>query len=143
LFFKGPILIDGKRISGKSNGVRAALGHIMAVQVDHIELIRGAAKGLEVQSQGLIVNVVLKEGSNKSTTLWQAGAAYRAATKFSLLGKLTHNGAIDNFTYMLEGGIDQTKFFERSNEIRFNGAGFLYERRLLTSRHEDIRLGSQ
>lgn len=54
------ILIDGKRMAGKSNEVSAALRRIQAANVLRVELIRGASADLDVQSEGLVVNIVLR-----------------------------------------------------------------------------------
>jgi len=65
------ILINGKRMSGKSNTVWDELERIQAKQVAYIEIIRGPVAGLDVRSEGLIFNVVLKEGAGASGS-WQA-----------------------------------------------------------------------
>jgi outer membrane receptor for ferrienterochelin and colicins len=54
------ILIDGKRMASKSDGAAAALRRIPASSVERVELIRGSTD--EVQSEGLVVNVVIKPG---------------------------------------------------------------------------------
>ncbi|MBT6329560.1 MAG: Plug domain-containing protein, partial [Kordiimonadaceae bacterium] len=47
------ILINGKRLSAKGNSIRDLLSRTPAGDVERVELIRGAADGLEVQSEGL------------------------------------------------------------------------------------------
>jgi hypothetical protein len=54
------ILIDGKRLASKSNSAAATLRRIPASSVARVELIRGSTD--EVQSEGLVINVVIKEG---------------------------------------------------------------------------------
>jgi len=54
------ILINGKRMASKSDGAAAALRRIPASNVERVELIRGSTD--EVQSEGLVVNVVMKAG---------------------------------------------------------------------------------
>jgi hypothetical protein len=56
------ILIDGKRMAGKSTTPSATLRRIPAASVERVELIRGSTE--EVQSEGLVVNVVLKAGTS-------------------------------------------------------------------------------
>jgi len=71
------ILIDGKRVAGKANDMKKSLSLILASQVDYIQLIRGTAEGLDVRSEGLMLNVVLKTDSNsKSSSLMEAGVQY-------------------------------------------------------------------
>jgi outer membrane receptor for ferrienterochelin and colicins len=65
------ILINGKRMSGKSNTVWDELERIQATQVAYIEIIRGPVAGLDVRSEGLIFNVVMQEGAEASGS-WQA-----------------------------------------------------------------------
>ena len=62
------ILIDGKRLAGKSNNINDTLSRISANSVEKIELIRGAAGGLDVQSQGLVINILLSDGASNSKT---------------------------------------------------------------------------
>ncbi len=54
------VLIDGKRLASKSNSAAATLRRIPAASVERVELIRGSTG--EVQSDGLVVNVVLSAG---------------------------------------------------------------------------------
>lgn len=54
------ILIDGKRLASKSNSVAATLRRIPASSVARVELNRGSSD--EVQSEGLVINVILKSG---------------------------------------------------------------------------------
>ena len=61
-----PILINGKRMSGKSNDIGSQLRRTQASQIERIELIRGNAEGLDIRSQGVIINVILKEDSSTS-----------------------------------------------------------------------------
>jgi outer membrane receptor for ferrienterochelin and colicins len=67
------VLINGKRMSGKSNTIWDELERVQAKQVERIEVIRGPIAGLDVRSEGLIFNVVLKEGAEASGS-WQAHA---------------------------------------------------------------------
>ena len=53
------ILINGQRLSGKSNDIQSALERIQARQVYRIEVIRGNVPGLDVRIEGRVVNVVL------------------------------------------------------------------------------------
>jgi outer membrane receptor for ferrienterochelin and colicins len=73
------ILIDGKRLASKANNVGATLRRIPATSVDRVELIRGSSDA--VQSEGLVINVVLKRGV-------QIGGAgnFEVAYRFSDMG---------------------------------------------------------
>ena len=56
----GNVLIDGQRPTSKSDDLQSILQRIPASQVDHIDLIRGGAPGIDMQGQTVIANVVRK-----------------------------------------------------------------------------------
>jgi len=58
------ILINGKRMASKSTDVASALRRIPGTSVERVELIRGTSGDLEIRSEGLVVNIVLKAGAN-------------------------------------------------------------------------------
>lgn len=62
------VLIDGRRMSGKANNMSTTLARIQAVQVERIELIRGNAEGLDIRNEGIIYNVILREGAANSSS---------------------------------------------------------------------------
>jgi len=62
------ILINGRRISGKTNNMSTTLARIQATQVERIELIRGNAEGLDIRNEGIIYNVILQEGGIDSSS---------------------------------------------------------------------------
>ena len=85
------ILINSKRISGKSNGVSAQLSRIQASSVRYIELIRGTVAGLDVQSDGLIINVILDDANHSSATLWDIGLTYISGVEALPIGSVNHS----------------------------------------------------
>jgi len=86
------ILINGKRLSGKANGIGDELNRIQAKTVDRIELIRGTVAGLDVLSEGLIVNVILKDEVS-SSTLFVLGAATAVTGNTRRYGNIYHSGS--------------------------------------------------
>ncbi|MBT5186250.1 MAG: TonB-dependent receptor plug domain-containing protein, partial [Kordiimonadaceae bacterium] len=76
------ILMDGKRLAGKANNIDDTLSRVSASQIDRIELIRGAASGLDVQSEGLVINIVMLEGISTSTTFWKVTGEYSGGHNF-------------------------------------------------------------
>lgn len=107
------ILIDGKRIAGKTNSLGLQLKRIQANSVSHIELIRGTKAGLDVQSEGLIVNVILRDNASKSNTAWTVGGEYVDGGTVNPLVKVTHTGEIDRLKYSV--GIDAALTERRKN----------------------------
>lgn len=81
------ILIDGKRMAGKSNTAGATLRRIPAASVERVELIRGSTE--EVQTEGLVVNVVLKAGARLGGV-----GNYELAWRFDDLGWSDVDGLI-------------------------------------------------
>lgn len=68
---QGNVLVDGERVSGKSNDARDTLSRIPAVSVARIELIRGIVPGIDVRGGGQIINVVLKADRQRITGTWE------------------------------------------------------------------------
>ena len=101
------ILINGKRTSGKSNGIKAELQRIQAKNIQHIELIRGTVAGLDVQSEGLIINVILKENV-ASSTIWDIGYTATAGRKNVVTGGISHSGETGDLKYTV--GIDRQAY---------------------------------
>jgi hypothetical protein len=65
----GNVLVDGERPTSKSDGLDSILLRIPASDVDHIELIRGGAPGIDMQGQTVVVNVVRKKADSTKVVL--------------------------------------------------------------------------
>ena len=65
------ILINGERLSSKANNVMQTLSRIQADALIRIEVIRGSEAGLDVRSEGIIVNVIVDSSSLKSSGTWE------------------------------------------------------------------------
>ena len=57
----GNVLVNGQRPTAKSDSLQSILQRILAADVDHIELIRGGAPGIDMQGQTVVANIVLKK----------------------------------------------------------------------------------
>jgi len=57
----GNILINGRRPTAKRDTISSTLGRIPASLVERIDLIRGQVRGIELQGQSSVVNVILQE----------------------------------------------------------------------------------
>lgn len=134
------ILIDGKRLAGKANSLGLQLKRIQATSVSHIELIRGTKAGLDVQSEGLIINVIMNENASKVNTVWTVGGEYSESGKLNPLAKLTRTGEVRKLKYSV--GIDFALEEVRKNfdDKFFNTAGTQYQKNKLTNNrnHEKI-----
>ena len=69
----GNVLIDGERISTKSESSSDLLSRIPAAEVERVLLIRGRAGGLDLPGQSVIVNVIRR--SQSSSGAWRLGAS--------------------------------------------------------------------
>ena len=94
------ILIDGKRMSGKANDMSTRLRRIQASQVERIELIRGTAEGLDIRSQGILINVVLKsEARSEQTYLSELRVMHNTQQQFVPEFLISTTGQTDKFEY--------------------------------------------
>ena len=71
----GNVLIDGQRPTSKSDDLYSILRRIPATQVERIDLIRGAAPGVDMQGKTVMANVIRKKntgvtGAAAFRTLW-------------------------------------------------------------------------
>tara|TARA_B100001996_G_scaffold148622_1_gene113145 strand:+ start:224 stop:2323 length:2100 start_codon:yes stop_codon:yes gene_type:complete len=64
------ILINGERQSSKSNSIIKTLERIQAESLIRIEVIRGSEAGLDVRSEGIIVNIIVDANSSKGSGTW-------------------------------------------------------------------------
>src|SRR6185437_15536549 len=60
----GNVLVDGERPATKSDDLESILRRIPASQVDHIEVIRGGAAGIDMQGKTVLDNVVRRKGDS-------------------------------------------------------------------------------
>lgn len=65
----GNVLIDGERPTAKTNDLQNILIRIPASDVDHVELIRGGAQGIDMHGQAVVANVVRKKAASTSVVL--------------------------------------------------------------------------
>lgn len=94
------ILIDGRRLSGKTNNISSALQRIQANQVLRVEIIRGNVAGLDVRSEGTIVNVVLKEALATGSGSWEGTASHFNRGQIRYGGRLSYAGDVGALSYI-------------------------------------------
>jgi hypothetical protein len=94
------VLINGKRISGKSNDISSAMKRIQASVVSRIEVIRGTAPGLDVRSEGTLINVVLSEEVSAGSGSWQLHSGfYGDSPEYD--GLLSYSDSAGNLNYLV------------------------------------------
>lgn len=121
------VLINGQRVSGKSNDVDAVLDRLQARQVVQIEVIRGSVPGLEVRSQGRVVNVVLEDTLTSSFGTVTAQALHYASGDPGAVAELSYNGSHGALDYSMAVEAERARFHNRSVDRVFSPSGTLTE----------------
>jgi outer membrane receptor for ferrienterochelin and colicins len=112
-----PILIDGRRMAGKTNDMTTMLARILASQVERIELIRGNAEGLDIRNEGIIYNVVLRQTTESSTSNFiQVGAQRVRGTSAMPELLMSHSGQRDTLEYVLSYEYDSRPRYKTVSE---------------------------
>ena len=121
------ILINGSRISGKSNDVDSVLERIQARQVLQIEVIRGSVPGLDVRSQGRVVNVVLAETSDTGYGSASLGLDRSSGGKLALETTANYSGELGKMHYLFSVEAGSRDRIERSLDSFYTATGELFE----------------
>ena len=128
-----PILIDGRRMAGKSNDMSTMLARILASQVERIELIRGNAQGLDIRNEGIIFNVVLRQTTESSSSSFvQAGVQQVSGTSAMPEFLMSHSRQRDQLEYVLSYEYDTRPRFKTVAEDILSGDRTPRQFRLLT-----------
>lgn len=117
------ILINGKRLSGKANNISDTMARVSAGNVEEIQLIRGNVEGLDVQSDGLVINVKLLAGISDSTTFWSVGGVYYSGHDLKPTFTVSHSGSWDNLEYMFGVERKHWEFHFDRDEIYLDDEG--------------------
>lgn len=94
------ILINGQRITGKSNDSRDQLRRIAADQVQYIEIIRGTSEEIDVRGGGQVVNIVLVEATSRSSIAAEINADLIQDGTIAPGGRFSYTGQTGNFNYL-------------------------------------------
>lgn len=94
------ILLNGRRFPGKANDMSANLRRIPANAVARIEMISGSSEGVSVQSGGMMLNIILKEGASVAGTgAWEAYLRFNDEGRLEGDGLISYNGALGGVSY--------------------------------------------
>jgi len=125
-----PILINGRRMSGKANDMATSLARIQATQVKYIELIRGNAEGLDIKNEGTLFNVILSESAeNSSSNFVEAAVNYVRETPLKPEVLLSHTGQRNSLEYGISYQLDTKPMMLHQDENVINPDGSLREYR--------------
>jgi hypothetical protein len=126
----GNVLINGQRVSGKSNSAEGALDRITAEQVVRIELSDGARLGIAGLS-GQVVNVITKQSDGEVKGTWQWSGRFRENLKPAFDGfNLSSSGGKGAFSWSIEAESDPQRGANEGPEIHKDAAGNLLEARV-------------
>jgi hypothetical protein len=113
------ILLNGRRFPGKANEITATLRRIAAGNVERVELITGASGEINVQSQGMVVNLVLRPGvSVAGSGNWELNTRFSEGGRPDIDGLIAYNGAVGALSYSL--GLDRSLWAPPSRDPRWS-----------------------
>lgn len=94
------VLINGRRFPGKSNEINTNLRRISPDAVLRVELIRGVSGDIAVQSGGLLVNLVLREGETLANSgSWELNFRFNDQGDEGVDGLISYAGSWRNISY--------------------------------------------
>jgi hypothetical protein len=96
----GNVLVDGARPTAKTDDLTSILTRIPATSVDHIEIIRGGAPGIDMQGQTVVANVVRSKGAANQTIL-TASTTFLGSGQWSPAAGVEYHGQIGDAKYEL------------------------------------------
>jgi len=117
------ILIDGKRLAGKSNDSQNALQRITIDQLERVDIIQGSSPDIKVNSQESIINIILKEGAGGGSGIWRFDTELKAGKEISFGGFLSYGGSIGDFEYFVSAQTDPGNRTFPQKELAFDGTG--------------------
>ena len=129
---EGQVLINGKRLTGKSNAGESQLSRISADQVDYIEIIRGSSEALGIRGASQVVNVVLLDTPSRSSTSAQLNFDRYSDGALRPGGNLAFSGQSGEFNYLLNIEAESRYNIWTSEEFSFDP-----DLNLLESRSEE------
>ncbi|MCA8903204.1 MAG: TonB-dependent receptor plug domain-containing protein [Hyphomonas sp.] len=124
----GNVLIDGQRVSGKSNGAEAALRRIPVDKVNRIDLVDGTTLDIPGLS-GQVVNVVTTGAGGVSGT-WRWKSRFREnLPPYYHEGEVTASGGKGALTWTFEASSRPERGANGGFETITDGAGVITEKR--------------
>lgn len=124
----GNVLIDGERVSAKSDKTSDILRRIPASRVERIVLLRGQLGGLDLANQSLVANVIRREGGTSGT--WRLRAnQYRPDTRYYSGAAVSVSGKAFDMRYNLGLGLGEFANYSDADERVTDATGEVVETR--------------
>ncbi|MEZ5920587.1 MAG: TonB-dependent receptor plug domain-containing protein [Parvularculaceae bacterium] len=95
----GNVLIDGERVSAKSESIDTILGRIAAKDVARIEVIRGGAGGLDTNGAAIVVNVIRIENGGRGGAPWSFSLIKRQPGGLRPQGEISYSDKVFGADY--------------------------------------------
>ncbi len=111
------ILIDGKRLAGKTNEARIQLSRLAAEEVDYIEIVRGTSSELDVQNSGQLINIVLLRAISRNSYSAELGLRHFQDGNIEPEGTFSVTGQRGRFNYLMSADIAPGYRVEESQEL--------------------------
>lgn len=111
------ILIDGKRLAGKTNEARIQLSRLAAEEVDYIEIVRGSSSELDVQNSGQLINIVLLRAISRNSYSAELGLRHFQDGTIEPEGTFSVTGQQGRFNYLMSADIAPGYRVEESQEL--------------------------
>lgn len=111
------ILIDGKRLAGKTNEARIQLSRLAAEEVDYIEIVRGTSSELDVQNSGQLINIVLLRAISRNSYSAELGLRHFQDGTIEPEGTFSVTGQQGRFNYLMSADIAPGYRVEESQEL--------------------------
>lgn len=121
------VLINGRRIAGKSNEGNSQLSRIAATEVQYIEIIRGTSGDLDVRGGTQVINVVLNESQSNVSFAYELNLDQAYDGEMIPGGKISATGQSGAFNYFLSAEREPRYDFRDGFEDAFDINGALAE----------------
>ena len=121
------VLINGRRIAGKSNEGNSQLSRIAATEVQYIEIIRGTSGDLDVRGGTQVINVVLNESQSNVSFAYEVNLDQAYDGELIPGGKISATGQSGAFNYFLSAEREPRYDFRDGFEEAFDINGALAE----------------
>ena len=128
---EGNVLINGRRVAGKSLSLREALGRIPATNVERIELVDGATLDIPGLS-GQVANVIAKVNGISGTWEWRSRFRENLPPYYHG-GNISVTGRADTLAWTLGLNSNPIRGGARGTELVRDG-----NRQLIETRDEDV-----
>ena len=121
------VLINGRRIAGKSNEGDSQLSRIPASEVRYIEIIRGTSGELDVRGGTQVINVVLNDALSSVSFAYEVNMDRALDGTFIPGGKIAATGQYGELNYFLSAEREPRYDFRDGFERALNRFGDLAE----------------